>query len=101
MHWTTLWQMNLNSDKYVALHCTRSNTPLLTQYYINDSSRSAYLLPLTAVDQHIYLGVTLHKTKSWSHHIHTITNKASRTLNFIKCTLSKCSSDVKLQRTVH
>lgn len=80
--------MKLNSDKCVVLHCTRSNTPLLTQYYINDKS-------LTAVDQHTYLGVTLHKTMSWSHHIHTITNKASRTLNFIKRTLSKCSSDVK------
>ena len=32
---------------------------------------------------------------SWSNHIHTITNKVSRTLNFIKHTLSKCSSDVK------
>ena len=32
---------------------------------------------------------------SWSHHIHTITNKASNTLNFIKHTLSKCSNDVK------
>ena len=32
---------------------------------------------------------------SWSHHIHTITNIANKTLNFIKRTLSKCSSDVK------
>ena len=78
VHWTNLWQMNLNSDKCVVLHCTRSNTPFLTQYYINDK-------PLTAVDQYYntYLGVTLHKTMSWSHHIHTITNKASKTPNFI------------------
>ena len=61
--------------------CTRSNTPLLIQYYINDK-------PLTAVDQYTYLGVTLHKTMSWSHHTH-------RTLNFIQHTLSKYSSDVK------
>lgn len=88
VYWTKIWQMKLNSDKCVVLHCTRSNTPLLTQYYINDK-------PLTAVDQHTYLGVTLHKTMSWSHHIHTITNKASRTLNFTKRTLSNCSSDVK------
>ena len=47
------------------------------------------------LDQYTYLGVTLHKTMSWSHHIHTITNKANRTLNFIQRTLSKCSSDVK------
>ena len=32
---------------------------------------------------------------SWSHHIHTITSKATRKLNFIKRTLSKCSKDVK------
>ena len=30
-----------------------------------------------------------------NHHIHTITNKTTRTLNFIKCTLSKCTKDVK------
>ena len=76
VHWTNLWQMNLNSDKCVVLHCTRSNTHLLTQYYINDK-------PLTPADQYTYVGVTLHKTMSWSHHIHTITNKVNRTLNFI------------------
>ena len=44
-----------------------------------------------------YLGVTVHT--SWSHHIHTITNKVTRTLNLIKHILfkiSKCSKDVKV-----
>ena len=32
VHWRNLWQMDLDSDKCVVLHCTRFNTPLLTQY---------------------------------------------------------------------
>ena len=88
IHWTHLWQMKLNSDKCVVLNCTKSHSTYQTNYYINDT-------PLKVVDQHTYLGVTLHKSMSWSHHIHIITNKATRTLNFIKRTLSKCSTDVK------
>ena len=41
-----------NESKCVVLHCTRSNTPLPTQYYINDK-------PLTAIDRYSYLGVKL------------------------------------------
>ena len=33
---------------------------------------------LKVVDQHTYLEVPLHKSMSWSHHIHTITNEATR-----------------------
>ena len=49
--------------------------------------------PLKVVDQHSHLGVTLHKSISLNHHIHIITNKATTELSFIKCILSKYSSD--------
>ena len=42
-----------------------------------------------------YLGVIIHKSLSWSPCISNIITKASRTLNFIKRNLSKCSSKVK------
>ena len=42
-----------------------------------------------------YLGITLHKTMQWSHHIDIFCNKASKALNFIKRNLSKCSTEVK------
>ena len=46
-------------------------------------------------DQHPYLGVTIHKSMSWASHINTIVLKASRTLNFIKRNLYRCSKEVK------
>ena len=42
-----------------------------------------------------YLGIIVHKSLSWSPHISDIITQASRTLNFIKRNLSKCSSQVK------
>ena len=77
----TVFYISKSSEECVVLHCTRFNTPFLTQYYINDK-------PLTVVDLYIKLHVME------SSYIHTITNKVIRTLNFIKHTLSKCSNDV-------
>ena len=41
------------------------------------------------------MGVIIHKSLSWSPHISNIVTKASRTLNFLKRNLNKCSSQVK------
>ena len=43
----------------------------------------------------MYLGVLIHKSLSWSPHISNAVNKASRTLNFLKRNLNKCSRQVK------
>ena len=43
----------------------------------------------------MYLGVLIHKSLSWSPHISNVVNKASRTLNFLKRNLNKCSKQVK------
>ena len=51
--------------------------------------------PLDTKDQHSYLGVTIHKSMSWASHINTLVHKATRTLNFIKQNLHKCSKEVK------
>ena len=51
--------------------------------------------PLPTQEQHQYLGLTIHQSLSWSNHIHNITSKASRTLNFIRHNLSKCNKEVK------
>ena len=44
---------------------------------------------------HAYLGVLIDKTLSWSPHVSSVASKASRTLNFLKRNLSKCSTEVK------
>ena len=53
-------------------------------------------LPTQEQHQYVYLGLAIHQSLSWSNHIHNITNKASRTLNFIsRHSLSKYSKEVK------
>ena len=78
------WQLKFNVSKCTIIRCTRS----LTDYILNNCT-------LNVPDQHTYLGVIIHKSLSWSPHISEIITKASRTLNFIKRNLSKCSSQVK------
>ena len=60
----------------------------MTTYILNDYT-------INVSDQHTYLGVIIRKSLSWSPHISDIITKVSRTLNFIKCNLSKCVSQVK------
>ena len=48
---------------------------------------------ISNTDQHSYLGITLHKSMQWSHHIDIVCNKASKALNFIRRNLSKCSTE--------
>ena len=69
------------------IHCSRLPT-LQYSYNINHQ-------PLNVTDQHLYLGVTIHKSMSWASHINTIVLKASKTLNFIKRNLYMCSKEVK------
>ena len=51
--------------------------------------------PISCVDQHPYLGVTLTSSMSFSPHIQKITAKATRVLNFIKRNLYNCSKEIK------
>ena len=80
--------MKLNIGKCVTMTCTRSPASTPTAYYINEH-------PLDITDQHDYLGVRLHSSMTWSHHIQLKVNKATKVLNFIKCTLHKCTKEVK------
>ena len=50
---------------------------------------------LSATNKHMYPGVMLDDHLSWSIHVTNVANKATRMLNFLKCHLSKCSSNVK------
>ena len=86
--WCTTWQMQLNIDKCAILRCTRSPFPVLFDYMVDGRI-------ITSTDKHPYLGITLHKTMQWSHHIDVICKKASKVLNFIRRNLSKCSIEVK------
>ena len=73
----------------VTLNCTRSLSPSLAAYSINN-------ILLQSVDQHKYLGVLLHNSMSWTKHIQEVINKVSKTLNFVKRTLYQCEPSVNV-----
>ena len=88
VQWADTWQMKLNNGKCVTMTSTRSPASTPTAYYINKH-------PLDITDQHDYLGARLHSSMTWSHHIQLKVNRATKVLNFIKCTLHKCTQEVK------
>jgi len=88
VQWADTWQMKLNIEKCVTMPCTRSPAPIPTVYLINKHS-------LKIVNQHDDLGVRLHSSVTWSHHIQCKVNKATKVLKFIKRILYKCTREVK------
>ena len=88
LHWATVWQMKFNVNKCVLVRCSRSPSPVLHSYLLDDHI-------LDERDEHSYLGVLLHKSLSWSNHITKTAAKASQVFNFLWRNLSNCSSSVK------
>ena len=86
--WSQKWQMRFNISKCVTFRCYRMLSPSLFTYVLNDQ-------PISCVDQHPYLGVTLTSNMSFSPHIQKIVAKATRVLNFIKRNLYNCSKEIK------
>jgi len=75
--WCKLWHMRLNLDKCVTLQCYRTINPHLTNYLVENYT-------LKNVNQHLYLGMMLDKTMSFTTHKNTTISKASKMLNFEK-----------------
>ena len=86
--WARIWQMNFNIDKCILLRFTRSHSPIINGYFLNNQV-------IQYSDVYKYLGIQLNNTLSWNTHITTIVNKATRMLNFIKRNLSKCIYTIK------
>ena len=86
--WATLWQMKFNVSKCVPIRCSRSLDPFQYDYQLHN-----HILELR--NEHLYLGVLLHDSLSWSNHITRTAAKASQLFNFLRRNLSNCSPSVK------
>ena len=86
--WATKWQLRFNVAKCTIMRFTRSLSPVVFNYNLNDHS-------LSTSAQHPYLGILLDNKLSWSSHTKHIITKANKTLNFLKRNLNSCSSSVK------
>ena len=95
VEWTKQWQMILNPAKCVTLHCTRSLSPSLVNYSINN------ILLQSVINQQKYLGVMLHSFMSWTKHIQEVINKASKILNFINVHYISVTHLSKLPHIIH
>ena len=86
--WETKWQMKFRPDKCKLLRFTRSPSPIPFTYKLHNH-------PLELVKTQKYLGVHLSHNLSYNPHIDFITNKANRTLGFLRRNLHNCTPDIK------
>ena len=94
--WSEIWQMTFHASKCVVLRCSRLQSTLYYDYYINDT-----LLQL--VSKHPYLGVLFDSTMhmSFRSHLENIINKATRVLNFLRRNLYRCNKEVRCVAYTH
>ena len=86
--WSDTWQMQFNPSKCTVLRVTRKHAPIKHDYTMMGTT-------LCHVNHYPYLGVELTSDLSWSLHIDNITNKANRSLNFIRRNLHDCPQYIK------
>ena len=86
--WSSNWLMDFNVKKCAILSITRKRSPFLFQY-------SIFGQPLSRVDHHDYLGVSISHDLRWNDHCHQTIKKANRTLGLLRRTLRPCTKEVK------
>jgi hypothetical protein len=83
--WGEDWFMQFHPAKCTVLAVTKNQNPIVTEYTIRGQL-------LAAVTSAKYLGVTITDKVNWSQHINSITNKANRTLGFLRRNLGRTTS---------
>ena len=86
--WEQTWDMEFNPRKCQVLHISNLNDPLLSQHTL-------HVQVLESTDSAKYLGINISKTLNWNNHINEITNKANRTLGFVKRNVKTRNEAVK------
>ena len=78
--WSKKWQINFNTSKCHLLTITYKPKPSEFTYTISNQ-------PISRVNSHPYLGVTIDATLSWSKHIQGTSSKSAKTLGLLKRTI--------------
>jgi hypothetical protein len=86
--WSAAWQMSFNIKKCHVMSISRQRCKPLLEYRLGQNL-------LTTVDSYPYLGVNISSDLRWSTHVDIICAKATRTLNFIRRNIYRCSADSK------
>lgn len=86
--WCNKWLMSLNTEKCKIISFTRKQNVCTFHYTINNSA-------LSQASSYKYLGVHFTPNLSWSHHITTISAKASKSLGYLRRNLHSCPAHVR------
>ncbi|PFX15469.1 putative RNA-directed DNA polymerase from transposon X-element [Stylophora pistillata] len=86
--WAKKWLMQFNPNKCFVMRVTRKSHPIIFDYKLMGHT-------LESASHYPYLEVELSSSLDWSHHIDMKTNKANRTLGFLKRNLGKCPESIK------
>ena len=86
--WSKKWQMNFNTSKCHLLTITHKPKPSEFTYTISNQ-------PISRVNSHPYLGVTIDAKLSWSKHIQGTASKSAKTLGLLKRTLYPAKPKVR------
>jgi hypothetical protein len=88
--WGNTWGMKFNVNKSCVMTFSRSNTPIMFNYQLNN-------LDLSRVKEFIDLGITVKDNFKWDTHINGMVNKANKRLGLVKRSIGhKCDTNVKL-----
>ena len=86
--WSNKWQMNFNTSKCHLLTITHKPKPSEFTYTISNQ-------PISQVNSHPYLGVTIDAKLSWTKHIQGTASKSAKTLGLLKRTLYPAKPKVR------
>ncbi len=87
--WSQSWQMQFNTQICFAFSVTKRGHQQEKRYSLNGHITKS-------VDHCLYIGVELQNDLKWSHHIPSMTNKASRSLGIGYRTVSFCPAEVRV-----
>ena len=85
--WEEKWAMEFHPQKCTNTSLSRKQNTLTASYSLHGHT-------LTNTETTTYLGVTIQENLEWDKHIQTITNKANRTLGFLRRNLKICNKRV-------